>query len=159
MPEETLDNSTRDAILRQVLSRNKPQPQQSQENASKVALNTNKGVSISTSKPICENCGHKVWNDGEIWQHSGKDHDKNCECREIKVYNDNVSSTPTKESSISTTSSSFTSSTSSEQLLEACLNKRQELQEKETKLSDDLRKAVIEKVNSRADSLLKGWRF
>jgi len=83
--EEQLDESTRNEILSQVLnvtkaskSINSHTPILESAPISNAIKSNNVNVeNITNTKQLCKNCNHKIWFDGEEWQHSGKEHDLN----------------------------------------------------------------------------------
>jgi len=167
--EETLDSNTRNSILAAVAGLGKKELP--------VLENKTPGINVSNTdltstapkkfgsgvnevsksgKTVCTNCNHKVWSDGEDWLHSGKEHDSNCECREVKISGVNESVNKVK-------TTKFDSTTSSQDLLEACINKRQEIQAEDDAnnlIADEDRRKIIERINTQPNmSIISSWKF
>ena len=165
MDEPVLDSSTRNFILSQVAGLSKKvEPVKSSgvhisETADLTSTAPKKFASelneTKSGKTVCTNCNHKVWSDGEDWLHSGKDHDANCECREVKTgVNESVNKVKTTK---------FDSTTTSAELLEACISKRQEIQREDdanSLIADEDRRKIIERINTQPNmSIISSWKF
>jgi len=83
-------------------------------------------VTPVSSAAICE-CGH---------EHTGKCSNKYCSCTEAKIVEKKLEDFGT--------------------LLEQSLQKRLAIDESETKLADEAREQILQKVNT---DFIKGWRF
>jgi len=156
--EPTLDQGTRAAILAQVagLGKKAEPVKSSGVHISETTDLTSKLNGTKSGKNVCTNCNHKVWSDGEDWLHSGKEHDSNCECREVKISGVNESVNKVK-------TTKFDSTTSSQDLLEACINKRQEIQAEDdanSLIADEDRRKIIERINTQPNmSIISSWKF
>lgn len=167
--EPVLDAGSRNAILAQLAGKRAPAP---------IAESRTPGVEVSptidlstaakkfdveakTTKvtetkaegaTLCKHCSHKIWNDGSEWQHSGKPHNDNCDCRDAEP--GGVAEGRKK---------TFDSTTPFDQLLEACADSHiavKEAEEADAVVADETRQLIIEKINQPHDlSILKNWRF
>jgi hypothetical protein len=158
--EEVLDHSTRAAILSQLVAK-KPAAAPSLSTSDKVkAVCQIERPTTKVGGVICKHCSHKMWHDGEDWQHSGKEHDANCECRNPEL-GDSSDITPAL-SQAKKSNGKFDSTTPAADLLEAVMqNKVGEMkkEEQEAAILDKNRQVIIEKINERSGNILKGWRF
>ena len=175
MSEDVLDSNTRNAILAKVAGLGKKELPVLENRTPGVQVSTTDltstapkkwGTEVSETvkvtetkgdKIVCINCGHKIWNDGEEWNHSGKLHNDNCECRDAQPSSSTSTKTSTSESK-HVAPKQFTSDTPFDQLLEACAESHTAAVEADTVASDEVRARVIRECNS-DPSFLKEWRF
>ena len=163
MPEEDiLSSDVRNAILGKVAGLGKkPVPVLETRTPGVVTTPTQVVETvIAETKTICGRCGHKIWNDGTEWVHSGMKHDENCECIGVIAPTGakaNESVRVVKASKAP--GSKFDSTTPFDQLLEACAVSHTAVEEEENLASDEARAMVLKKIGGGDMGVIKNWKF
>ena len=167
--EEILDDTTRANILSQLLTKKVDVEDNNVNNLDNIPTNNSFNFNLPKDKKVlCKHCGHKIWHDGDEWQHSGKEHHINCYCTTPVPFNEAFNNIDIKQEEKkqdnpeSVTQPKFDSTTPANELLAAVVQnklKEDNAKKEKAKILDKKRQYIIERINDRGAKILKDWKF